>query len=123
MKSFQDEVAVSTEEEATTVTSYFLREKYGIRVELKTIYLDSNVEVDLYGVTGDVCVFGEAAIRVGPSKVKDLLNKFDYAKKRFPEKLGDKVILVLYGLRILPGVIEEAEKHGIWVVTASGEKN
>ncbi|MGQ4892379.1 MAG: hypothetical protein ACP6IP_07825, partial [Candidatus Njordarchaeia archaeon] len=121
LKSFQDKITVSTEEEATGVTSYYLRKNYGIDVTLETVYVDTDVEVDIYGVKGDICVFGEAAVRLGTSKIRDLLNKFDYVRRKFPSWLREKTILVLYGMRILPNVVEEAKKHGIWVVTASKE--
>jgi len=121
LKSFQEKLALTTEEEAIEVIRYFLREKYNIDVSLETIYIDTRAEIDIYGVTGDICIFGEASVRLGKAKVDDLLKKFFYVKKNYPNYLKDKVILVLYGIRVLPNTIEEAEKHGIWIVTATKE--
>ena len=121
LKRFQEKVTVSTGEEAIEVVDYFLEKKYGIKVALETIYVDSKAEIDVYGVKDDLCVFGEASVRLGLSKVRDLLNKFNYIRVNYPQYLRNRVILVLYGMRILPKVREEAERYGIWVVTANRE--
>ncbi len=121
LKRFQQKMSITTEEEAIEVVRYLLRVNYGLTVELETKWFNSSVEVDIYGIIGDICVFGEAAVRLGLSKVKDLLNKFNYVKKYYPEALRDRIILVLYGIRVMPEVINEAKKHKIWVVTATKE--
>jgi len=53
--------------------------------------------------------------------IDELLNRVRFMKRKMSEYLRDNVFLILYGLRILPKIVEEAKKHGIWVVTATKE--
>ncbi len=120
IKQFEDRLAVSLEEEAHEVISYLLEEKYNLNVKLERLVLD-RAEVDIYGTTDNLCIFGEASVRLGLSMINELLDKVRFMKRKMPEYLRDNIILVLYGLRILPKIVKEAEKHGIWVVTATKE--
>ena len=120
IKQFEDRLAVSLEEEAHEVIEYLLEKNYGIRVRLERLTLE-RAEIDIYGITDNLCIFGEASVRLGLSMIDELLNKVRFMKRKNAEYLRDNVILILYGLRILPKIIEEAKKHGIWVVTATKE--
>ena len=120
VKRFQDKLAVSMEEEAHEVVEYLLETRYNLRIKLDRLVLD-RAEVNIYGVSNDLCVFGEVSVRLGLSMIKELLNKVRFMKRKMPEYLRSNIILVLYGLRILPDVIKEAEKKGIWIVTATRE--
>lgn len=50
-----------------------------------------------------------------------MTNKVKFMKRKLPNYLRDNIILVLYRLKVLPKLTEEAEKHGIWIVTATEE--
>jgi len=120
IKTTLDRLAVSLEDEGIEVVSYFLEEKYGIKVDLGVLYADAT-EINIYGAIDSLCIIGEVAVRLGIAKVKELIKKVQYLSKRMPNYLRDNVILVLYGVKIMPKTIEEAKKYHIWVVTATKE--
>ncbi len=115
-----DRLAISLEEEASEVVSYFLRNKHGIDVDLGVLH-DRDIEVNIYGAVDDLCIIGEVAVRIGIAKVRELIKKVKYLVKMKPDYLRSNVVLVLYGARAMPGVVDEAKKYGIWVVTATKE--
>jgi len=113
-------LAMSLEEEAHEVVSYFLEEKYGIVVDLYSIE-EEDFEIDIYGYKDGLCIIGEASVRLGLADIRNLLNKVGYLKRKKRNVLRDNIVLVLYGMKILPKVVKEAEKFNIWVVTATKE--
>jgi len=115
-----DRLAISLEDEAIEVISYLLENKYGIEVDLDTLYEDG-IEINIYGATDNLCVVGETAVRLGIAKVRELIKKVKFLRRRMPHYLRDNVILVLYGAKIMPKTINEASKYRIWVVTATKE--
>jgi|GEM_PF-880111 len=119
MKLMLDRLAVSLEDEAMEVIRYFLKQR-GIHIDLSALYFNS-FEMNIYGATDNICVLGEVGVRVGVSKIKELLKKVSYLRIRAPNYLRDNVILVLYGVRILPEAVERAKKYNIWLLTATKE--
>jgi len=115
-----DRLAISLEDEAIEVISYLLENRYGIKVDLDTLYEDG-IEINIYGATDNLCVVGETAVRLGIAKVRELIKKVKILRKRMPHYLRDNVILVLYGAKIMPKTVNEASKYRIWVVTATKE--
>ena len=115
-----DRLAISLEDEAIEVISYLLENKYGIEVDLDTLYEDG-IEINIYGATDNLCVVGETAVRLGIAKVRELIKKVKFLRRRMPHYLRDNVILVLYGAKIMPKTVNEASKYRIWVVTATKE--
>jgi len=77
------------------------------------------LEVDVYGVSGDVCVVGEVAVRSGLGELRRLLKKLELLKSRYPEKLRPKTILVIYTSLALPELVEEAKAKNVWVLKAT----
>ncbi len=115
-----DRLTISLEDEAFEVIGHLLKKKHGIRVDLDVLHT-KDIEVNIYGTIDNICVIGEAAVRLGIAKVSELIKKARLLVKMTPHYLRDNVILVLYGARVMPGVVDEAKKHKIWVVTATKE--
>jgi len=65
-----DRFAISEEEEAWEVVGYRLRE-LGINVKLDRLSIE-DFEMNIYGVSGDVCVLGEVTVRLGHTLVDEL---------------------------------------------------
>jgi len=61
----------------------------GINVKLNRIFID-DVEVNIYGISDDTCVFGEITVRL-------------------------ELIKVMYALMATLQVIGIAEEYGIWI--------
>ena len=120
LKTAVDRLAISLEDEAIEVISYLLENKHGIRVDLDLLHED-NIEINIYGTIDDLCVIGEVAVRLGIGKVKELIKKVKFLKKKKPHYLRENVILVLYGAKVFPKTIGVASKYKIWVVTATKE--
>jgi hypothetical protein len=75
--------------------------------ELKVVPLIlPEVEVDMYGATGDLCVVGEARVR---------------ASSRALDKLRPRLLKVVYTSQPMLDLIERAEREGVWVLKAAGD--
>ena len=61
-----ERLALTIEEEARSVVRHRVRERLNVDVELDRIFVDS-MEVNIYGAAGDLCVIGEATVRLGPT--------------------------------------------------------
>ncbi|MHA1974665.1 MAG: hypothetical protein ACTSW1_16815 [Candidatus Hodarchaeales archaeon] len=116
----QDRMMVSLEEEAKEVIEYLLKKNHNIKVTLDELKI-KDFEVDIYGATDDLCVVGEAAVRLGNSKLDQLLQNIKHLKINHPSYMKEKTVKILYGIKILPELIEKAEKEDIWIVTATKE--
>jgi hypothetical protein len=114
-----DRLVVSEEEEAWDVVGYRLRE-LGINVKLDKVFID-NVEVRIYGVSDDTCIFGEITVRLESSLIYELEEKIKLAREKKPTLLRPKLIKVIYALVVTPQVIELAREHGIWVLSVRQE--
>jgi len=42
-------------------------------------------------------------------------------KKRYSDKLRRKTVLVIYTSLAMPELVEEAKKHGVWILKATGD--
>lgn len=112
-----EKLTLDIEEEAREVVAYRLREA-GIEVEIGRLELPG-IELDLYGVSGDVCVLGEAAVRVGVGRIRSFLRKVQSLERMRPELLRPKRILVVYVSHATGEAIKEAEREGIWLLKAT----
>ncbi|MCS7367319.1 MAG: hypothetical protein NDF52_05515 [archaeon YNP-WB-062] len=65
-----DRFAISEEEEAWEVVGYRLRELW-FDVKLDRLSIE-DFEMNIYGVSGDVCVLGEVTVRLGHTLVDEL---------------------------------------------------
>jgi hypothetical protein len=109
-----EKLTIDVEDEAKSFLKHRLRE-LGLSVELTSLILP-DLELNIYGVSGDVCIIGEATVRAGVSILEDLIDKFEKLKKMYPDRLRRKIILVIYASLPTVELIEEAKKRGIWVL-------
>jgi predicted nuclease with TOPRIM domain len=114
-----DRLVVSEEEEAWEVVGYRLRE-LGINVKLNRVFID-NAEINIYGASDDICVFGETVVRLGSSLIYELEEKIKLAREKKPTLLRPKLIKVIYALVVTPQAIELAKEHGIWILSIRQE--
>jgi len=114
-----EKLTIDVEDEARSFLKHRLRE-LGISVELTSLILP-DLELNIYGVSGDVCVIGEATVRAGVSILEDLMGKFEKLKKMYPDRLRRKIILVIYASLPTAELIEEAKKRRIWLLKATEE--
>jgi uncharacterized coiled-coil DUF342 family protein len=114
-----DRFAISEEEEAWEVVGYRLRE-LGINVKLDRLSIE-DFEMNIYGVSGDVCVLGEVTVRLGHALVDELEGKINFLRNKKPELLKPKMIKVIYTMTATPKAVEKAGEYGIWIVTARQE--
>jgi hypothetical protein len=72
VKTTVERVTLSLEEEARGFIAWRLKEALGVEVALDKVFVDA-LEINVYGVTGDLCVVGEATVRLGLGLVEELL--------------------------------------------------
>ncbi|MCX8170449.1 MAG: hypothetical protein N3E47_00540 [Candidatus Bathyarchaeota archaeon] len=114
-----EKITLDIEEEARIVVKYRLREM-GYRVEIASLILPE-VELNIYGISDDLCVIGEASVRASSRTVDEVNIKVDRLRSLYPDKLKPKIIKVIYTSLAMPDLIERAEKEGIWVLKATGD--
>jgi hypothetical protein len=92
-----------------------LRRELNIEVELGRAYVDSR-EINIYGVSDDLCVVGEATVRLGVGLIRELLDKVELLKLRRPDLLRRRLVKVIFTDYALPEAIELAERNNVWVL-------
>jgi hypothetical protein len=95
VKTTLERVTLSLEEEARSFIAWRLKEALGVEVALDKVFVDT-LEINVYGVTGDLCVVGEATVRLGLGLVEELLEKVEVLKRRRPELLRRRMLKVIY---------------------------
>jgi len=110
-----ERLALSLEEEARSFIAYRLRRELGVEVELGEVFVDS-LEINVYGTVGDLCIVGEATVRLGPSLVEELLEKVEVLKQRRPDLLRRRLLKVIYTSVAIPQALQLAEEKGVWVL-------
>lgn len=115
-----ERLTLTVEEEAREVISYRMREEMGVRIALSSIVVDDK-EINVYGVSDDLCVVGEATVRLGDELVKELERKVEYIAKARPDLLRSRMIKVIYADYATPSALRLAEEMGIWVLKWSGD--
>jgi chromosome segregation ATPase len=110
-----ERLTISIEEEARDVISYRLSKELGIEIKLDRLFINDR-EINIYGAVGDICVIGEASVRVGFRIVKEIEEKIELIRKYKPELLKPKLIKVIYADVVPPKVLELASKNNIWVL-------
>jgi chromosome segregation ATPase len=115
-----ERLTISVEEEARDVISYKLSKELGIEIKLDRLFINDR-EINIYGAVGDICVIGEASVRVGPRIVKEIEEKIELIRKYRPELLRPKLIKVIYADVVPPKVLELASKNNIWVLNWKGD--
>ena len=114
-----EKLTVDVEDEAMSFVGYKLREM-GVDLELTSLILP-DLEVNLYGVSGDVCVLGEASVRAGAGIVDELLEKFERLRRDYPDRLRRRVVLVLYVSLPMVELVERVKEEKIWLLKATEE--
>lgn len=114
-----DKLTLDIEEEAREVLGYRLREM-GIPVKLSRLELP-DLEVNLYGVWEDICVIGEATVRLGKSGVEELERKVRDLERFYPNLLRAKRVLVIYASLATHDAVKMAEEKSIWILKATGD--
>jgi len=92
-----EKLTLEIEEEARTVVKHRLREM-GYEVDVAPLILPE-VEVNIYGVSDDLCVIGEARVRAPSGMIDEIDKKIQVLKKLYPDKLRSKVLRVVYATR------------------------
>lgn len=110
-----DRLALSLEEEARSFIAHRLKQELGIDVKLDCVFVDS-MEIDIYRATGDICVIGEATVRLGAKRVERLVRRVELIKQRRPDLLRRKVIKAIYIYVAAPQAIETAINNKVWVL-------
>jgi hypothetical protein len=110
-----ERLTLTVEEEAREIIRYRLRRELNIEVELGRAYVDSR-EINIYGVSDDLCVVGEATVRLGVGLVKELLDKVELLKRRRPDLLRRRLVKIIFTDYALPEAIELAERNNVWVL-------
>lgn len=115
-----DRLTISIEEEGLDVIRHRLKEKLGLDVELKRTFVDS-IEVNIYGASDEICVIGEATVRLGTRLVEELEEKIDTMKRMRPEMVKPKMIKVVYTDYAVPSALQLAKDYGVWVLNWRGD--
>jgi len=115
-----ERLTLSLEEEAIDVIKHRLSEDLGISIDLVTIVVDKK-EIDIYGVSDDLCVIGEATVRLGKSLVERLERIIEYVKDRRPGLLRKRLIKVIYTFYATEDAKKLAIEKGVWIVRARGD--
>ena len=119
IRRYIERTSITLEEEAKEVLEYRLMKK-GIPVELKRLMLPE-IEVNIYGVYGDMCMVGEVSTRLGAKLIDELGEKLETLKSKHPSLLKPKIIKVLYTMVATDEALEKAKKEGIWVLKATAD--
>ncbi|MCC6047407.1 MAG: hypothetical protein LM571_04395, partial [Desulfurococcaceae archaeon] len=96
-----ERLTLTVEEEAREIIRYRLRRELNIEVELGRAYVDSR-EINIYGVSDDLCVVGETTVRLGVGLVKELLDKVELLKRRRPDLLRRRLVKIIFTDYALP---------------------
>jgi len=114
-----EKLTVDVEDEARSFVGHRLREM-GVGLDLTSLILP-DLEVNLYGVSDDVCVVGEASVRAGAGLVDELLEKLEKLRRDYPDRLRKRVLLVLYVSLPMMELVERVKGENIWLLKATEE--
>jgi chromosome segregation ATPase len=114
-----EKLTLEIEEEARIVVEHRLREM-GYEVEVTSLILPE-VEVNIYGVSDDLCVIGEARVRASSNVIDEIDGKIEALKRLHPDRLRPRVLRVVYATLALPDLVARAEREGVWVLRAVGD--
>jgi len=112
-------VTLDIEEEAREVLRSRLKEM-GYEVDLDLLRLPM-VEIDIYGVSRDLCVIGEATIRLGVRSLDRFIGKVEMLEKLYPDKLKPKKVILVYTCLATDEAVRKAREKGIWILKALGD--
>jgi len=110
-----EKIALDIEEEAHVIVWHRIKTEYGVDVKIEPLVLP-DLELNLYGVSNDVCIIGEVAVRASVNTLRELFEKLEKLRSNYPEALRPKLVLVVYTKRPTWGLIEEARRRNVWVL-------
>lgn len=114
-----EKVTLDIEEEAREVLRSRLREM-GYEVDLDILRLPM-LEIDIYGVSRDLCVIGEATVRLGVRSLDRFIGKVERLEKLYPDKLKPKKVVLVYTCLATDEAVRKARERGIWILKALGD--
>ncbi|AFZ70266.1 hypothetical protein Calag_0501 [Caldisphaera lagunensis DSM 15908] len=120
MQKTLERLTLTVEDESKEVIAYRIANELNEKINLERIFIDDE-EINIYGVTDDLFVIGEATVRLGVSLIDELERKIDKIKKNRPDLIRKKMIKVIYFDIATPDSIELARKKGIWLLTIKGD--
>lgn len=115
MSATLERLTLTVEEEARGMIKHRIKQDLKVDIELSSIFIDSK-EVNIYGATEDLCVIGEATVRLGVNLVYELLNKIELIRSKRPDLLRKRIIKVIYTDYAVPEAVEAARNNNIWVM-------
>ncbi|MFN3622372.1 MAG: hypothetical protein ACK4TI_05725 [Nitrososphaerales archaeon] len=115
-----ERLTLSVEDEARDVIRHRLKAELNIDIPLDRVWVDEK-EVNVYGASDELCVVGEATVRLGVKLIDELEDKIDLMRSKRPDLLKPKLIKVVYADYAVPSALEYAKAKGIWVLKWSGD--
>jgi len=115
VKRTVERLTPSLEEEARSIIAHRLKRELGVEVELERAFVD-DLEINVYGAVGDLCIVGEAAVRLSPSLIKELLEKVEALRQRRPDLLRRRLLKVIYASVAIPQALQVAQENNVWVL-------
>lgn len=112
-----EKLTIDVEDEARSILKHRLRREFSLDMEVGSLSLPE-LKLNIYGVSGEVCVVGEATVRGGAGIIDELIGKINILKSKYPEKLRKNIIPVVYVCLPLEELVEEARRREIWVLKA-----
>jgi len=113
-----EKLTLDVEDKARSIVRHRLREELGLDVELGPLILP-DLELNVYGAAGDVCVVGEPSVRAGVGVLRDLMDRLEALRDKYPDRLRPKIIPVVYTSLAMPELVEEAMRRNVWVLKAT----
>jgi polyhydroxyalkanoate synthesis regulator phasin len=110
-----DRLTLTVEDEARSVIKHRIKRDLNIDMELDRVFIDER-EVNIYGAVNDICVIGEATVRLGTKLIDELLGKIELIKHERPDLLRKKIIKVIYTDYALPDAVESARNNKVWIL-------
>jgi hypothetical protein len=117
IRSYLDRFSLTLEEEAREVIAGRLR-SMGVDIKLTRLVFPE-LEIDIYGVVGDLCVVGEASTRIGVGVIRSVDEKLSELTSRYPDYIRGRIIKVIYTMWATEDAICEAKKRNIWLLKAT----
>jgi len=115
MSSTLERLTLTVEDEARSVIKHRIKQDLNVDMELDRVFVDS-MEINIYGANKDLCVIGEATVRLGTNLVDELLDKVELIKRKRSDLLRKKVIKVIYTDYAVPDAVEAAKNNNIWIL-------
>ena len=115
MSSTLKRLTLTVEDEARSVIKHRIKQDLNVDMELDRVFVDST-EINIYGANKDLCVIGEATVRLGINLVNELLDKVELIKRKRPDLLRKKIIKVIYTDYAVPEAVEAAKNNNIWIL-------